>query len=120
MARDTKMSADFSSKPKTEALAKAIVSLVTSLGPSRRETRAQLTFGGKRKFIWMWTYGHTRDGLLFVTVCLDREVQDSHLKYVKQVSPNRWNHHIEVQSAAQIESGWFKDLVKAGYDFSNR
>ncbi len=44
------MTADFSDKPKTQQLADKIVSLVESLGPSRKETRAQLTFGGKRKF----------------------------------------------------------------------
>lgn len=120
MERDTKMTADFSSKPRTEALAKEIISLVTLLGPSHQETKAQLTFGGKRKFLWMWTYGHTRDGLLYVTVCLDREIQASHFKYTKQVSPHRWNHHIEVHSTAQIESAWFKNLIKAGYEFSNR
>jgi hypothetical protein len=117
---DTKMTADFGDKPKTRRFADTIIALVENLGPSRRESRAQLTFGGKRKFIWLWTYGHTADGTLYVTVCLDRELGGEHFQYVKQVSTNRWNHHIVVKSDDQIDSAWFRDLVKAGYAFANQ
>ncbi|RWX05150.1 hypothetical protein EHI45_30605 [Rhizobium leguminosarum] len=55
-----------------------------------------------------------------ITVCLDREVNGPHFHYVKQTSPPRWNHHVVVKSLDQIESPWFKDLVKAGYDFANK
>lgn len=120
MAVDTKMTADFSTKPRTMELAKKVTALTGSLGPSRQETKAQVSFAGKRKFLWMWTYGHTADGTLYVTVCVDREIDDPNFHYTKQVSPNRWNHHVVVRSAEQIESTWFKTLVEAGYAFSNR
>ena len=119
MSSGTKMTADFSDKPKTKQFADKIVSLVKSLGPSREESKSQLTFGGKRKFLWMWSYGHTADGTLYVTVCLDRELQGTHFQYVKQVSTNRWNHHVVVKSSDQIDSAWFKRLLKQGYAFSN-
>jgi hypothetical protein len=114
------MTADFSGKPKTRQFADKIIALVERLGPSRRETRAQLTFGGKRKFIWLWTYQHTKDGTLYVTVCLDRALDGSHYHYVKQTSTNRWNHHVVIKSADQIESAWFRRLVEEGYAFANK
>ncbi|WP_222013574.1 DUF5655 domain-containing protein, partial [Rhizobium laguerreae] len=46
--------------------------------------------------------------------------KDPHFHYVKQTSPKRWNHHLVVKSLNQIESPWFKDLVKAGYEFANK
>lgn len=120
MTTNTKMTGDFSDKPKTRALAERIVALVQTLGPSRQETKGQMTFGGKRKFLWMWAYGHTGDGTLYVTVCLDRQIKYPHLHYIKQVSPNRWNHHLVVRSAKQVGSPWFKELIEAGYAFSNK
>jgi len=113
----TKMTADFSNKPETQKLADQIVSIVASLGPSHSETKSQLTFGRKRKFIWLWSYQHTADGTLYMTVCLDREIRSTHFQYVKQVGANRWNHHVVVRSTAQIEASWFKDLVEKGYEF---
>jgi hypothetical protein len=118
VALDTKMTGDFTAKPKTLALAERIIKLVQSLGPSHQEIRGQMTFAGKRKFLWMWTYGHTADGTLYVTVCLNRKLDSSNFHYVKQVSPNRWNHHVVVRSFEQIESAWFQEVIRAGYEFS--
>jgi len=120
MTNNNKMTGDFKGKPKTTALAERIIGLVQTLGPSRQEVRGQMTFAGKRKFLWMWTYGRTADGTLYVTVCLDREMENPHFHYVKQVSPNRWNHHVVVRSFEQIDSPWFRELVEAGYAFSGK
>lgn len=119
MAADNKMTGDFSAKPETMKLAEKIIAFVKTLGPSRQETKGQMTFGGKRKFLWLWTYGGSGDGTLYVTVGLDREMKNAHFHYVKQTSANRWNHHVVVKSAGQIDSSWFRKLVEAGYDFSN-
>lgn len=113
-----KMTGDFSDKPKTKALADRIIHLIEKQGPCKQATKGQTTFAVKRKFCWMWTYGKTADGTLFVTVLLDRELKNSHFQYVKQVSTNRWNHHVVVKSDDQIKSAWFKDLIEAGYAFS--
>ena len=118
MASDTKMTGDFRGKPQTMALAERVIGLVRALGPTRQEIKGQMTFAGKRKFLWMWTYGHTADGTLYVTVCLDKEMADQNYHYVKQVAPHRWNHHVVVRSFEQIDSLWFRDLIKAGYAFS--
>jgi hypothetical protein len=116
--RHTAMTGDFGAKPKTQALAERIIEFVQTLGPSHQEIKGQITFAGKRKFLWMWTYGHTADGTLYVTVCLDRKIDSTNFHYVLQVSPNRWNHHVVVRSFEQIESSWFKQLIRAGYAFS--
>jgi hypothetical protein len=53
----------------------------------------------------MWTYGHTADGTLYVTVCLDRKIANQNYHYVKQVAPNRWNHHVVVRSLSKSTAG---------------
>lgn len=120
VAKENKMTGDFSSKPKTMELAERIIAFTKELGPSKQETKGQMTFAGKRKFLWMWTYGSTGDGTLYVTVCLDRELTGPHFHYVKQISPNRWNHHVVVRSFDQIETPWFRELIEAGYDFASK
>ena len=116
-AHDTKMTGDFKSKPATLALAERIVALVKSLGQSEQEVKGQVSFAVKRKFLWMWTYGHMADGTVYVTVCLDRKTDNQNYHDVKQISPKRWNHHVVMRSFEQIESQWFRQLIKAGYDF---
>jgi len=118
MATSNKMTADFSDKPMTEKLANTVIDRVEALGPSRRERKAQLSFGVKRKFIWMWTYERTADGTLYLTVTLDKKRHGAHFHYVKEAGPHRWNHHVVVKSAEQIESAWFRDLLEDGYAFS--
>jgi hypothetical protein len=118
VATDTMMTGDFSGKPRTQKLADTIEKLVEGFEPTQKSVKGQATFRVKRKFLWMWTYGHTADGTLYVTVLLDRELKGDHFHYVKAVSANRWNHHVVVRSAEQIESGWFKDLIKCGVDFA--
>ncbi len=120
MAASNKMTADFSDKPMTEKLAGNVIDLVEALGPSHRERKAQLSFGVKRKFIWMWIYGRTPDGTLYLTVTLDKELRGPHFHYVKEVSSRRWNHHVVVKSSEQIESAWFKSLLEDGYAFSSK
>ena len=114
------MTGDFGSKPKTMELAERIIASIETLGPARKEVKGQTTLTVKRKFLWMWTYGHISDGTLYVTVLLDREIKSEHFHYVKQVSANRWNHHVVVRSPEQIESSWFRELIEAGYSFSSQ
>ena len=118
MATSNKMTADFNDKPATEKLANKVIDLVEALGPSHRDRKAQLSFGVKRKFIWMWTYDRTADGTLYLTVTLDKELRGTHFHYVRKAGPHRWNHHVVVKSSEQIESAWFRSLLEDGYVFS--
>ncbi len=67
----------------------------------------------------MWSYDHIADGTLYVTICLDRELHGPHFHYVRQVSTNRWNHHVVVRSVEQVQAQWFRELLELGYAFSN-
>ena len=112
------MTGDFTTKPVTRSFYEAIDAYVRSLGPCEREVRAQVSYGGRRKFLWMWAYEKTPDGTLYLTVCLDRALEDSRFHYVKQVSTNRWNHHVVVKSEGIAASGWLHRLIRAGYEFA--
>ena len=90
---DTKMTGDFSAKPKTAAFARQIVDQIDALGPTQKD---------------------------LMTVLLDHPVESDQFHYVKQVGPHRWNHHVVVKSHDQIKTPAVRDLLAAGYAFAGR
>lgn len=121
MARESnKMTCDFSDKPTTQSYFGSIADFTQSLGPVNTEHKAQVSYSVKRKFLWMWAYEKTADGTLYLNVTLDKEINDPHVHNVTQVSTNRWNHHVEVKSQETAASAWLHDLIREGYDFSQK
>ncbi|PIF02256.1 MAG: hypothetical protein CR996_00765 [Draconibacterium sp.] len=115
-----KMMGTFTSKPKTQQYFEIIEDYVTSLGECKKEIKAQASFSVNRKFLWLWTYEKTSDGTLYMTVCLDKQLNNPHFHYVTQVSPNRWNHHIVVKSEETARSDWLQQLVQKGVKFAKK
>ena len=120
MPTPNKMTGNFSNKPNTTTFFTCITQYLESLGPSVKEVKAQVSFAVNRKFIWLWTYDKTPDGILYMTVCLDKKLNDNHFHYVKQVSKNRWNHHVEVKSEQTATSSWLRHLIREGYEFAKK
>jgi len=114
------MIGNFAGKPKTQAFLSSIAAYVQELGPSKQEVKAQVSYSVNRKFLWLWAYEKTADGMLYLTVCLDKKIDDPHFHYVKQVSKNRWNHHVEVTSWQIVNSDWLHRLIDAGYEFAQK
>ncbi|MCA9374399.1 hypothetical protein KC725_04535 [Candidatus Peregrinibacteria bacterium] len=115
-----KMIGDFSSKPKTLQFFKSIEKYINALGSCEKTIKAQVSYSVKRKFLWLWAYEKTADGTLYMTVCLDKKMNNPHFHYVAQVSTNRWNHHVVVKSKEIAESDWLKQLMRAGFEFANK
>jgi hypothetical protein len=119
MAPDSnKMIGEFAGKPLTQSFFAAIAAFTAALGPVSTETRAQASFAVKRKFLWLWAYEKTADGVLYLNVRLDRAVNDPRFHNVTQVSANRWNHHVVVRSETTANSDWLRDLIRQGYEFA--
>ncbi len=88
----------FTSKPKTQQYFEIIEDYLAALSQCKKEIKAQASFSVNRKFLWLWAYEKTPDGTLYMTVCLDKQLNNPNFHYVTQVSRNRWNHHIVVKS----------------------
>ena len=115
-----KMIGDFSGKPASAAMYAVIESYVLSLGSVTKHLTAQVSFSVNRKFLWIWVYEKTSDGTLFLKVRLDRPLEDPHFHRVGQISANRWNHHVVVKTMEAAQSGWLRDLIRAGDEFAAR
>ena len=115
-----KMISDFTGKPTTQSYVTAIVDYVDSLGTVTITRKAAVSYSVNRKFLWLWAYEKTKDGTLFLTVMLDRELEDSRFRAVTKVSKNRWNHHVQVTSGAIANSSWLHALIREGFEFACR
>jgi hypothetical protein len=80
-----KMTADFSDKPKTQSYFEAIDEYVMSLGKVTREKKAQVSYSVNRKFLWLWAYEKTADDTLYLTVCLDKKLNNPNYHLPKAV-----------------------------------
>ncbi|MDR0366319.1 MAG: DUF5655 domain-containing protein [Bifidobacteriaceae bacterium] len=113
-----KMISHFAGKPETQRFFDAIAAYTTALGPVSFETRAQASFAVKRKFLWLWAYEKTADGVLYVNLRLDRHLEDSRFHNVTQVSANRWNYHVVVRSEATATGDWLRGTIRQAYEFA--
>lgn len=67
MANDSnKMISDFTGKPATQSFFTAIAEYTASLGQATKDTKAQVSFAVNRKFLWLWAYEKTADGVLYL------------------------------------------------------
>lgn len=117
--RSNRMTCDFSAHPTTERFHRAIDDYVMGLGDVRREHRAQASYGVRRKFLWMWTYERTADGILYLTVTLDHPLDEPNVHSLTQVSAHRFNHQVEVRSEDTATSAWLRALITAGFEFAS-
>lgn len=115
-----KITRDFAGKPTTQESFTAVDDFVTALGDVEREKKAQVSHRVNRKFLWMWAYGKTADGTLYLNVTLDRPVGDPRIHALTQTSAHCWNHQVEVKSREVATSDWLKDLIRQGHEFAAR
>lgn len=118
MGKSNKMIGHFEEKPLTDSFWQLIDDFVCSLGPVEKSHTSLVSYSVNRKFLWMWAYEQTPDGRLFLTVLLDRKLDDENLAYVKQVSKNRWNHHVIITSCKTCRSEWLRTLITSGFEFA--
>lgn len=118
--KSNKMIGQFDDKPITESYRQLIDVFVSSLGGAEKRLTSLISYSVKRKSPWMWAYGKTPDGTLCLIVLLDEPLAGEQFKYVKQVSKNRWNHHVVITSAEMCQSQWLKNLIRSGFEFSQK
>jgi hypothetical protein len=110
----------FDGKPKTHRIFKAVHDYVHTLGPFQVSVGSQISLGVNRKFAWFWLYNVTQknpNGTLHAMLRLDQRIDDPHIRQIDQISKNRWNHQIIIRTAEDARSKWFKELIRAAYNF---
>jgi hypothetical protein len=112
----------FEGKPLSYEHFKAIYQKVRSLGNFDVTVKSQISFSVNRKFAWFWLYNVTKanpNGVLHVMLCLDRPVEDRHVRDISQISRNRWNHQIVIRTLRDANSEWLRKLLEAAYSFGS-
>lgn len=113
----------FEGKPESFEIFKAVYEQVRSLGSFDVSVKSQISFGVKRKFAWFWLYNVTQkdpNGILHLMLCIERGIDDPHVRSLNQIGKDRWNHQIVIRELEDASSQWLRSLMKAAYSFGSR
>lgn len=113
----------FDGKPVTHQIYREVEKRIRRLGPAERTIKTQISFGVNRKFAWVWLYNVTRknpNGILHLTLALDHDAEDPHVRDISQVSKNRWNHQIVIRTLDDARSDWLGELLEHAYRYGAR
>jgi hypothetical protein len=113
----------FKEKPETYEIFKAVKAHIDAAGPHEVSIASQISFGAKRKFVWVWLYNVTKknpNGILHLMLAIDQKINDPHIRAISQISKNRWNHQIVIRTLEDARSIWLKSLIEQAYQFGNK
>ncbi|UCH61972.1 MAG: hypothetical protein JSU77_09185 [Fidelibacterota bacterium] len=90
--------------------------VVDGLGPAKlRITKSQIAFRRRRAFAWAWMSGRYLRGEhapLVLTVAFQRRDPSPRWKEIVEPAPGRFTHHLELNSAADIDDevcAWLRE-----------
>ena len=97
----------FAGRQESWRLFEALRAAVDALGPVEvRVTKSQVAFRRRRPFAWAWMPGmylHAPCPPLVLTVALRRRDPSPRWKQVVEPAAGRFTHHLELNSAAEID-----------------
>lgn len=84
--------------------------------------KSQIAFYGKRNFAFVWLPVHRMKGrpdvYIILTFGLGRRVEHPRIVQAVEPYPNRWTHHVIIQSPEEIDAQLI-EWVKEAYRFSS-
>jgi len=114
----------FGSKPRAvvlyEALEKAIMAMPDVTRIIRKE---QVSFSTKRGFVWIWLpimkVRNRPDVYIVLSFGLETRIESPRIEEAVEPYPNRWTHHVIIDSEREIDNELLGWLVQA-HDFASR
>jgi hypothetical protein len=113
----------FQEKPQSYEVFEAVHDRVSTFGPFEVSVASQISFGVNRKFAWFWLYNVTKrnpNGVPHIMLLMEERFDDPRVRNIEQVSKNRWNHQIVLQSLEDASSEWLGPLLHAAYNLGSR
>lgn len=119
MSDTNKMIGTSETKSQTQAIFNKIDEFIASLGNAEAEVKSQISYKLRRKFLWMWSYEKIKDGTLFLSFLLDREMKASFIHASTQISKNRWSYNVVLKSLEEAENKSLKEALLDSYNFAS-
>jgi hypothetical protein len=113
----------FAGKPHTYEIFKELQRQIRAQGDSKMQVASQISFGGKRKFAWIWLYnisGANPEGTVQIMLALDREVDEPPVCRVTQIGSRRWNHLVVVHSMDEARDPKLHALIEEAYRYGTK
>jgi hypothetical protein len=113
----------FAGKPHTYEIFKELQRQIRAQGDSEVHVASQISFGGKRKFAWIWLYNITGahpEGTVQIMLALDRKVDEPPIYRVTQIGSRRWNHLAVVHSMDEAQDPKLYALIEEAYRYGTK
>ncbi len=109
----------FSNSPEGLQLCQVVRSAILGNGPAaERTTTSQVAFRNRRGFAYVWNpRQHLKSDVPAVlSIALPRRIDSARFKEVVHPSPAVWMHHLELVSAADVDTEvteWLREAFEA-------
>lgn len=83
---------------------------------------AQISFGVKRKFAWVWLYnitGANPEGTVQIMLALNERVDEPPVYRVTQLGKASWSHLVVVHSIDEARDPKLPALIRAAYRYGS-
>ncbi|GAA2587729.1 DUF5655 domain-containing protein [Actinomadura fulvescens] len=110
----------FDAKPDSMAIFRTLRDLIEEQGESEMTVGAQISFGVRRKFAWIWLYnitGANPQGTVQLMLALREPVDEPPVYRTTQIGKTRWNHLVVVHSMEEARDPRLHPLVRAAYEY---
>ena len=109
----------FAGHPEGLALYRAVEDVLATIGEASVEVKkSQIAFRRRRGFAYVWRPGQYVNSRFpaVLSIALPREVASDRFKSVAHPSPKLWMHHLELESADQVDDEVREWLAEAYAD----
>ena len=109
----------FSGSSTGAAIFEAVHSVVTTFGEIEVSvSKSQIAFRRRRAFAFVWRPGQYVESEVpaVLSIALPRNLRSERFKETAHPSPGIWMHHLEVQSASEVDEevrGWLRAAFDA-------
>jgi hypothetical protein len=112
----------FEGRPASLALFNVVRKYVESLGPVKVEaTRAQVSFGAKTKFAWVWLpqlwVRKRSETSISLTFDLGHRIDDPRIASAVEPLPGRFSHYVVIERASDLDAkvrAWLREAYEFG------
>ncbi len=114
----------FGSEPRAVVLYEALEKAIMAMPDVTRIIRkTQVSFSAKRGFAWIWLpimkVGNRPDVYVVLSFGLEARIESPRIEEAVEPYPNRWTHHVIIDSESEIDNELLGWLAQA-HDFASR
>ncbi|MFC9999865.1 DUF5655 domain-containing protein [Nocardia sp. NPDC127526] len=112
----------FAGKPRSYEIFSVLRALIEEQGDCAMSVGAQISFGARRKFAWIWLYnitGANPQGTVQIMLALGEPHEGPPVYRVTPIGKSRWNHLVVVHTLDEARDPRLAALIGAAHRYGS-